>query len=126
MGKERSKGRTSLEVQWVKTSPSNAGCAGSILGWGEKIPYVQKTSKTRSNIVTNSTKTLNMVYIKKRKEQRHFRAVPEASTVASLREVTCTTLISRRTSFQPPGNCKSTQMAFQLSPSLLTLYVQLC
>ena len=54
----------------VKTSPSNAGCAGSIPGWGEKIPYVQKTSKTRSNIVTNSTKTLNMVYIKKKERSK--------------------------------------------------------
>ena len=86
----------------AKSLPSNAGCAGSIPGWGEKIPYVQKTSKPRSSMVTNSTNTLNMVHIKKKKkEQRCCRAVPEAYTVASLREGACTTLMSCN-SFQPP------------------------
>ena len=53
----------------VKTSPSNAGSAGSIPGWGAKIPHAlqPKNQKTenRSSIVTNSIKTLKMVHIKK-------------------------------------------------------------
>ena len=54
----------------VKTLPSNAGGAGSILGWGAKIPHAlrpkkPKHKKNRSNIVTNSIKTLKMVHIKK-------------------------------------------------------------
>ena len=51
----------------VKTSPSNAGVAGSIPGWGTKIPHAsqpknqniknKKTkNKNRSNIETNSIK----------------------------------------------------------------------
>ena len=50
----------------VKTSPSNAEGAGLIPGQGAKIPHVlwskKKTHKNRSNIVTNSIKTLKMVY----------------------------------------------------------------
>ena len=47
----------------VKTSPSNAGGAGSIPGWGASIPHAsrsknQKNHKNRRNIVTNSIKTL--------------------------------------------------------------------
>ena len=53
----------------VKTSPSNAGSAGSIPGWGAKIPHASRPknqeTKNRSNIVTNSVKTLKRVHIKK-------------------------------------------------------------
>ena len=53
----------------VKTSPSNAGGAGSIPGWGAKTPPALRPKnqniKHRSNIVTNSIRTLKMVYIKK-------------------------------------------------------------
>ena len=53
----------------VKTSPSNAGGVGSIPGWGAKIPMPQgkkQNINNRSNIVTNSIKTLKikMVHIK--------------------------------------------------------------
>ena len=43
----------------VKTSPPNARCAGSISGWGTKIPHAlwPKQSRHGSNIVTNSIKT---------------------------------------------------------------------
>ena len=55
----------------VKTSPSNAEGVGSIPGQGAKIPHASrpKTPKreNRSNIVTNSKKTLKMVHIKKKK-----------------------------------------------------------
>ena len=51
----------------VKTSPSNAGGAGSIPGWGAKTPPALRPKnqniKHRSNIVTNSIRTLKMVYI---------------------------------------------------------------
>ena len=30
---------TSLVVQWLRLCASNAGIAGSISGWGTKIPY---------------------------------------------------------------------------------------
>ena len=59
----------------VKTLPSSAGGAGLIPGQRAKIPHVpvpkqkQKQEKnkkqSRSNIITNSTKTLKMVHIKK-------------------------------------------------------------
>ena len=47
----------------VKTSPSNGGDAGSIPGWGAKIPYASSWPKNQKNknrryIVTNSIKTL--------------------------------------------------------------------
>jgi len=43
----------------IKTSPSNAGGVGLILGWGAKILHALWTKKqNRSNIVTNSIKTL--------------------------------------------------------------------
>ena len=54
----------------VKTSPSNAGGMASIPGWGAKIlhdlwPKQQNLiKKKRSNIVTNSIKTLKIVHIK--------------------------------------------------------------
>ena len=44
----------------VKTSLSGVGDAGSVPGRGAKIPHAwqpKKQTKTRSNIVTNSTKT---------------------------------------------------------------------
>ena len=53
----------------VKTSPSNAGGTGLIPGWGAKIPHAlqpkNQNIKNKSNIVTNSMKTLKMVHIKK-------------------------------------------------------------
>ena len=48
----------------VKISPSRAGGAGSIPGWGAKIPHISwpksqhiKKKKKASNKVTNSIKT---------------------------------------------------------------------
>ena len=55
----------------VKTSPSNTGDAGSIPGWGIKIPHSswpKNQSINRSNIVSDSIKTLKMVRIKKKKK----------------------------------------------------------
>ena len=42
---------------------------GLISGWGAKIPYaaVSKNPEDRSNVVTNSIKTLKMVHVKKKK-----------------------------------------------------------
>ena len=54
----------------VKTSPSNAGDAGSIPGreLRSHMPWGQKTkTKNRSNFVKNSIKTLKMVQKKKNK-----------------------------------------------------------
>ena len=55
----------------VKTASSNVGCVGSVSGWGAKILHVvaKKTKETqsRSDIVTDSTKTLKVVHIKKKK-----------------------------------------------------------
>ena len=54
----------------VKTSPSNTGDAGSISGWGIKIPHSswpKNQSINRSNIVSDSIKTFKMVHIKKKK-----------------------------------------------------------
>ena len=53
----------------VKTSPSRAGDAGSISGLGAKIPHALQPKNQnikQSNFVTNSIKTLKMVYIKKK------------------------------------------------------------
>jgi len=51
----------------VKTSPSNAGGAGSIPGEGAKIPHasngIKPKHKTEANC-NNSVKTLKMVHIK--------------------------------------------------------------
>ena len=51
----------------VMTSPSNAEGAGSIPGRGAKIPYALRPKneniKNRSDIVTNSIKTLRMGHI---------------------------------------------------------------
>ena len=50
----------------VKTSPSNVEGMGSIPGGGAKIPHAsQPKNQNRSNVVTNSIKTLKMVHIKK-------------------------------------------------------------
>ena len=52
----------------VKTSPYNAVGVGLIPGWGAKIPHASRPKNQnikRSNIVTNSIKTLKMVHIKK-------------------------------------------------------------
>ena len=65
----------------VKTSPSNAGGMASIPGWGAKIlhdlwPKQQNLiKKKRSNIVTNSIKTLKIVHIKEilKKKKRRSR-----------------------------------------------------
>ena len=52
----------------VKTSPSNTGGADSIPGRGAKIPHASRPrNQNRSNIVTNSIKTLKMVHVKKKK-----------------------------------------------------------
>ena len=58
--------------QLIKTSPSNTGDEGSIPGWEAKIPHVWGQKKknnppkqNRSNIGTNSIKTLKIVHIKK-------------------------------------------------------------
>ena len=52
----------------VKTSPSNAGVMDSIPGQGAKIPHASQPKdqniKNRSNVVTNSVKSLKMVHIK--------------------------------------------------------------
>ena len=52
----------------VKTSPSNAGGAGSITAQGAEISHGSQPKNqninSRRNIVTNSIKTLKMVHIK--------------------------------------------------------------
>ena len=56
----------------VKTSPSNAGGEGSIHGreLRSHMPRGQKTkTENRSNLVTDSIKTLKMVHIKKLKKK---------------------------------------------------------
>ena len=60
----------------VKTLTSNAGGAGLIPGLGAKILHAlqpkkkKKNINNRSSIVTNSIKTLKMVYIKKKSLKR--------------------------------------------------------
>ena len=39
------------------TSPSNAGCEGSIPVWGAKIPHASQPKKHKTNIVMNSINT---------------------------------------------------------------------
>ena len=55
----------------VKTLPSNAGGAGLIPGQGARIPYAwqpkNQKRKNRSNIVTDSIKTVKAVHFKKKK-----------------------------------------------------------
>ena len=54
----------------VNISPSNAGGAGLIPGWGIKMPHdswpKNQNINNRSNVVTDSIKTLEMVNIKKK------------------------------------------------------------
>ena len=53
-------------VPMVKTFPSNTGGAGFTSGHETKVSHGQKTkTENRSNIVTNSIKTLKTAYIKK-------------------------------------------------------------
>ena len=62
---------TSLAVPVVDTLPCKAGDEGLIPGCGNKIPCALKPKKqntNRSNIVTNSIKTLKTVHIKKNKK----------------------------------------------------------
>ena len=59
----------------VKNPTSNAGDVGSIPGRGAKIPHASRPkNQNRSNIVTDSIKTLIMVHIKKKKKikKEHF------------------------------------------------------
>ena len=53
----------------VQTSPSDMGVVCSIPGQGVKIPHVlwpkNQNINNRSNIVTNSIKTLKVVLVKK-------------------------------------------------------------
>ena len=55
----------------VKSSPSSASGVSSIPGLGTKIPHTSWSKNLdinhRSNIATNSIKTLKMVHIKKKK-----------------------------------------------------------
>ena len=54
----------------VETLPFNAGDMGSVSGQEAKIPHVllpkHQNINNRSNIVTNSIKTLKMVHIQKK------------------------------------------------------------
>ena len=57
------------------TSPSNAGCEGSIPVWGAKIPHSSQPKKHKTNIVMNAIKTKKKkgcphqkVFKKKKKE----------------------------------------------------------
>ena len=64
----------------VKTSLSNAGSMGSIPAWGAKIQYAlwpknQNKKKNRSNILTDSIKTLKMVHIKKYKKSKQLISI---------------------------------------------------
>ena len=66
-----------------KTSLSNAGNMGSIPAWGAKIQYAlwpknqnkTKQKKNRSNILTDSIKTLKMVHIKKSKKSKQLISI---------------------------------------------------
>ena len=55
----------------VKTLPSNAMDVALIPGWGARIPHALWSKKqnvnNRSNIVTNSIRTIKMVHFKKKK-----------------------------------------------------------
>ena len=129
MGKEKREGRTSVAVQWLRLHlPTQSVRFNPSLG--RKDPIYPKNIKNQKQYCNKFNKEVkhgpHQKKKKERKEQRHFRAVPEAYTIASLREVASTTLMSWRNSFQPPWNRKSTQMASQRSPSLLTLCVHFC
>lgn len=57
--------RDFLAVQWFRLL-SNAGGMESISGQGAKIPHLgPKHKKNKSNVVTNSVRTLKVVCIKK-------------------------------------------------------------
>ena len=77
MGVEKAQGGSGKNVSLrdfsggpvVKTLPSNAGAEGSITGreLRSHMPRGEKTkTQNRSNLVTDSIKTLKMVHIKKR------------------------------------------------------------
>ena len=56
----------------VKTSPSNAGGAGSIPGRGGKILHAswpKNQNMKQKQYLTNSIKTLKMVHVKKTKKK---------------------------------------------------------
>ena len=44
-------GGTSLAVQWLKLHTSNAGSAGSIPGWGTKIPNATGCGQKKKTIL---------------------------------------------------------------------------
>ena len=79
--KEKTKLGTSLAVQ--KTSPSNAGAAGSIPGWGAKIPHASwpknQNIQQKQYCVTNSIKIVKMVHIQKKifKKKEHLKYLHE-------------------------------------------------
>ena len=52
----------------VKTSPSSAGSAGSIPGWGAEIPHVSrpKNQNIKQKRYCNKSDTLKMVHVKKK------------------------------------------------------------
>ena len=58
-----------LGVKWLRPHLSVQGVAGSIPGWGAKIPRASSPKNQniniRSNIVTSLIKALKMVHIKK-------------------------------------------------------------
>ena len=55
------------ESPGVETSPSNSGGAGLIPGWGAKIKIcLGPKNYNRSNIVTNSIKTLKTVHTQRK------------------------------------------------------------
>ena len=64
--RKKSQLRDFLSSPAGKTSPSNTSSVGSIPCQGAKIPHAlqPKKKKTRSNIITNSIKTLKMVFKK--------------------------------------------------------------
>ena len=64
----------------VKSSPFNAGGAGSIPRWGAQIPNAQQPTKMsdRGNIVTNSIKTLKNGPLKKKNLKVTFYFKEEA------------------------------------------------
>ena len=59
----------------AKTSPSNAGDVGLILGWGTKVSQLAaKRPKHRTgNTVTSSIKTLKIVHILKKSLKKNDR-----------------------------------------------------
>ena len=64
-----------MHIKWafpgspvVKTSPSNAGGAGSVSGQEAKTPHASWPENNRNNTVTHSIRTLEMVHIKRKKK----------------------------------------------------------